>query len=83
MPFWKDMRVVIDATPLLVRSAGVQNYLYHWIEHLRRAAGPRNEIATFPAIPEFRALTHEASVARNVTANLYERHLRPLFLNGA
>jgi glycosyltransferase involved in cell wall biosynthesis len=63
MPFWKDMRVVIDATPLLVRSAGVKNYLYHWIEHLRRAAGPRNEIATFPAIPEFRALTHEASVA--------------------
>ena len=33
------MRVVIDATPLLVRSAGVKNYLYHWILHLRRAAG--------------------------------------------
>ena len=24
--------------------------------------------------------THEASVARNVTANLYERHIKPLFL---
>jgi len=24
----------------------------------------------------------EASVARNVTGNLYERHLKPLFLNG-
>jgi hypothetical protein len=33
------MRVVIDATPLLVRSAGVKNYLYHWIMHLRRVAG--------------------------------------------
>ena len=33
------MRVVIDATPLLVRSAGVKNYLYHWILHMRRAAG--------------------------------------------
>ena len=32
------MRVVIDAVPLLIRSAGVKNYLYHWIEHLRRAA---------------------------------------------
>jgi len=25
----------------------------------------------------------EASVSRNVTENLYERHLKPLFLNGA
>ena len=56
------MRVVIDATPLLVRSAGVKNYLYHWIEHLRRAAGTGEEIATFPAIARFRPLTHEASV---------------------
>ncbi len=56
------MRVVIDATPLLVRSAGVKNYLYHWIMHLRRAAGP-NVIGTFPNLPAVRALTHEASVA--------------------
>jgi hypothetical protein len=26
--------------------------------------------------------THESSVARNVTQNLYERHLKPLFANG-
>ncbi|MEO8592779.1 MAG: glycosyltransferase family 1 protein [Candidatus Solibacter sp.] len=59
------MRVVIDATPLLVRSAGVKNYLYHWIEHLRLAAGPDavDAIDTFPAIPRMRPLTHEASVA--------------------
>ena len=63
MPFWRDMRVVIDATPLLVRSAGVKNYLYHWIEHLRRVAGSRADIGTFPAMREFRALTHETSVA--------------------
>jgi alpha-1,3-rhamnosyl/mannosyltransferase len=60
------MRVVIDATPLLVRSAGVKNYLYHWIEHLRQAAGAGDEIATFPAMREFRALTHEASVVGRV-----------------
>lgn len=56
------MRVVIDATPLLVRSAGVKNYLYHWILHLRRVAGAET-VSTFPAIARVRGLTHEASVA--------------------
>ena len=56
------MRVVIDATPLLVRSAGVKNYLYHWILHLRRAAGGA-AIGTFPRLERVRPLTHEASVA--------------------
>jgi glycosyltransferase involved in cell wall biosynthesis len=56
------MRVVIDATPLLVRSAGVKNYLYHWILHLRRAAG-RGTVGTFPRMRQIRPLTHQASVA--------------------
>jgi alpha-1,3-rhamnosyl/mannosyltransferase len=56
------MRVVVDATPLLVRSAGVKNYLYHWIMHMRRAAGPA-VIGTFPPLSHVRPLTHEASVA--------------------
>ena len=56
------MRVLIDATPLLVRSAGVKNYLYHWIAHLRRIAPP-GAIATFPAIDANRPLTHEVSIA--------------------
>jgi alpha-1,3-rhamnosyl/mannosyltransferase len=56
------MRVVIDAVPLLIRSAGVKNYLYHWIEHLRRAAGP-DTIATFPAAIDFGPLRHNASIA--------------------
>jgi alpha-1,3-rhamnosyl/mannosyltransferase len=59
------MRVVIDATPLLVRSAGVKNYLYHWIMHLRRAAG-RDAIGTFPRLPYVLPLTHEGSVAGRV-----------------
>src|SRR5689334_19160272 len=62
MADWKGMRVVIDATPLLVRSAGVKNYLYHWIMHLRRAAGGA-AVRTFPAMDRVRPLTHEASVA--------------------
>ena len=56
------MRVVIDAVPLLIRSAGVKNYLYHWIEHLRRAAPP-GTIATFPALGGFGPLRHQASMA--------------------
>src|SRR5437773_2757107 len=56
------MRVVIDASPLLVRSAGVKNYLYHWILSLRHAAGA-DTIRTIPAMVHPGALTHEASVA--------------------
>ncbi len=56
------MRVVIDAVPLLVRSAGVKNYLYYWIQHLREAAGA-DCIRTFPALGELGPLTHERSVA--------------------
>src|ERR1022692_3905395 len=56
------MRVVIDAVPLLVRSAGVKNYLYYWIQHLRQAAGA-DTIRTFPALGELGPLTHQRSVA--------------------
>jgi alpha-1,3-rhamnosyl/mannosyltransferase len=56
------MRVLIDATPLLVRSAGVKNYLYHWIAALRRSA-PAGALDTFPALPENRPLNHEGSMA--------------------
>ena len=55
------MRVVIDASPLLVRSAGVKNYLYHWILHLRRIAG-KDAVRTLPAMNRVRPLTHEGSV---------------------
>ncbi|HTS61847.1 MAG TPA: glycosyltransferase family 1 protein [Candidatus Acidoferrales bacterium] len=56
------MRVVIDAAPLLVRSAGVKNYLYHWILHLRRAAG-RDVVRTFPRLERVRPLRHDGSIA--------------------
>ena len=56
------MRVVIDATPLLVRSAGVKNYLYYWIEHLRRLAGAE-AIRTFPRLDLSRPLNHDGSAA--------------------
>jgi hypothetical protein len=59
------MRVAIDATPLLVRSAGVKNYLYYWIEHLRRLGGD-DAIRTFPRLDASRPLTHNASAASPV-----------------
>jgi glycosyltransferase involved in cell wall biosynthesis len=56
------MRVVIDAVPLLVRSAGVKNYLFYWIYHLRRQAGAA-VVGTFPPLEDLGALSHETSVA--------------------
>jgi alpha-1,3-rhamnosyl/mannosyltransferase len=56
------MRIVIDATPLLVRSAGVKNYLYYWIEHMRRAAGS-DRIDTLPGMSTLGPLQHETSLA--------------------
>jgi alpha-1,3-rhamnosyl/mannosyltransferase len=55
------MRVTIDAVPLLVRSAGVKNYLYYWTQHLSRQAGAGREIQLFPFLSESHALNHEAS----------------------
>jgi alpha-1,3-rhamnosyl/mannosyltransferase len=56
------MRVAVDALPLLVRSAGVKNYLYYWIAHLRRAAGT-DSVATFPSLAGLGELQHDRSIA--------------------
>ncbi len=55
------MRLLVDATPLLLRSAGVKNYFYYWLSHLRRIAG-QDAIDAFPLLGEFGPLTHERSV---------------------
>src|SRR6266545_1679365 len=54
------MRVLIDATPLLLRSSGVKNYVYYWIRSLQEIAGAR--IAAFPSLDPLGALNHEASI---------------------
>jgi glycosyltransferase involved in cell wall biosynthesis len=55
------MRILIDATPVLLRSAGVKTYTYHWIQHLCQQA--RNEqILTFPRFSSLAALNHEGSM---------------------
>jgi len=54
------MQLLIDATSLLLRSAGVKNYTYRLLEHLRAAA--RNEtIRAFPFLDQTGPLTHERS----------------------
>lgn len=54
------MRVTIDATSALLRSAGVKSYTYHWVRHLRRQAGS-DEIRAFPLLDDFGTLDHESS----------------------
>ncbi len=55
------MRILIDATPLLLRSAGVKNYTYYWIQNLWQQA--RNEqILTLPPFSKLGPLDHERSI---------------------
>ncbi len=54
------MRIAIDATPLLLRSSGVKNYVYYWIRSLQRAAA-KHTISAFPFLDPLRELNHEAS----------------------
>jgi len=55
------MRILIDATSLLLRSAGIKTYTYHWIQHLWQQAG-NEQILTFPRISKLAALNHERSI---------------------
>jgi glycosyltransferase involved in cell wall biosynthesis len=59
------MRVTIDAVPLLVRSAGVKNYLYYWTRHLSQESRGV-EIRLFPFLGEPGLLDHEDSIANPV-----------------
>ena len=56
------MHIFIDAIPLLVRSAGVKNYLFHWIVHLRRLLGGE-QVRLFPFLDRLPDLDHEGSAA--------------------
>jgi glycosyltransferase involved in cell wall biosynthesis len=55
------MRILIDATSLLLRSAGIKTYTYYWIQHLWQQAG-NEQILTFPRINKLAALNHERSI---------------------
>ncbi len=56
------MRVLIDASPLLMRSAGVKTYLWNWIRNLRAQAATGETIAAFPFLGDTGPLLHDRSV---------------------
>jgi len=66
-----DIRLIVDATPLLLRSAGVKTYIYYWIRHLIHARGKNRHVALFPFLgnsdePFFERVEHEKSVAGKI-----------------
>jgi glycosyltransferase involved in cell wall biosynthesis len=54
------MRIAIDATPMLLRSSGVKNYVYYWIRSLQQFAGT-DSISPFPFLGPLGELNHAAS----------------------
>ena len=55
------MRIEIDATSLLLRSAGIKNYTYHWIRHLQATSAPGDTVTAFPFLGDLGALNHDGS----------------------
>ena len=55
------MQICIDATSLLLRSAGVKNYVYHWMRSLQ-AEAKEHVFSAYPLLGHIGDLNHEASV---------------------
>jgi glycosyltransferase involved in cell wall biosynthesis len=55
------MRITIDASSALVRSAGVKSYTYYWLRHLRKQAAAGETIDAFPFLGNWGSLDHEHS----------------------
>ena len=57
----RSVSVVLDVSPVLLRSAGVKNYLYYWARSLAEQAG-ENSLSLFPFMNAPTDFTHENSV---------------------
>jgi alpha-1,3-rhamnosyl/mannosyltransferase len=55
------MRVSIDATPLLLHSAGVKTYVFYWTQYLQRLAG-NHTLELFPYLETPEECVHDRSV---------------------
>ena len=55
------MRIGIDATPLLLRSAGVKTWTWHFLKHLANHA-KNDQIIPLPDIPLSAPLVHDRSL---------------------
>lgn len=53
--------VLLDASPLLLRSAGVKNYIYYWAKSLAEQAG-QNALCLFPFLQGIDRFSHVTSV---------------------
>jgi len=53
--------LLLDASPLLLRSAGVKNYVYYWVRSLAENAGA-NRMDLFPFLNGLGTFAHERSV---------------------
>jgi glycosyltransferase involved in cell wall biosynthesis len=60
-PRGSPISVVLDASPLLLRSAGVKNYVYYWARSLAEQAKP-NSLQLFPFLKGPGNIAHENSV---------------------
>lgn len=60
-PAVHPLSLVLDASPLLLRSAGVKNYVYYWARSLAEQAGP-NRLSLFPFLRLPDGVAHETSV---------------------
>ncbi len=54
------MRVAIDATPLLLRSAGVKTYIHNWLRSLQRLGGEVT-VSVWPYLDPGEEYSHEKS----------------------
>jgi glycosyltransferase involved in cell wall biosynthesis len=87
------MRITIDATSALLRSAGVKGYTYHLLRHLRRQAGADDVISAFPMVGDWNVLDHEHSawpliptlgrLALLHSVNVFGHRILDRVLNGA
>ncbi len=60
------MRVLVDATPVLLPSAGVKNLVYYWLLHLQ-AEAREDSISGFPALRDLGHLDHEHSTLGRIS----------------
>jgi glycosyltransferase involved in cell wall biosynthesis len=59
------MRLTLDVTPTLLRSAGVKNHLYYWSRALSASRGDV-EIDYYPFVSELEALHHDRGVESGI-----------------
>jgi glycosyltransferase involved in cell wall biosynthesis len=55
------MRIAVDATPLLLRSAGVKTYTYNWLRYMQRFSG-EDEVLAWPYLDVGAEYSHEKSI---------------------